>query len=201
MTISPDGRVEASVPNFLGSQRQELLDFVLGQEQSFRAATVAQGDARAVNEAVRRARILDSLGAFEGAFVDHLKEQLPWALDRLGHPEFPFGRIEVQATASNHGDYFRLHQDGGPDATREISFVYFLHDEPRRFSGGELRICRTRWIDGRLTPRDLILPPQGETLVFFPSRQAHEVLPVDVPSQAFADSRFTVNGWIHRTKR
>jgi Rps23 Pro-64 3,4-dihydroxylase Tpa1-like proline 4-hydroxylase len=78
--------------------------------------------------------------------------------------------------------------------------VYFLHGEPRRFSGGELRICQTRWIDGRLTPADIKLPPQGDTLVLFPSLQAHEVLPVDVPSGAFADSRFTVNGWIHRTK-
>jgi Rps23 Pro-64 3,4-dihydroxylase Tpa1-like proline 4-hydroxylase len=27
----------------------------------------------------------------------------------------------------------------------------------------------------------------------------HEVTAVQVPSQDFADSRFTVNGWIHRT--
>ena len=92
----------------------------------------------------------------------------------------------MQITASNDGDYFRLHQDGGPDDTREITFVYFLHGEPRPFSGGELKI------------RDSTVMPLGDTLVLFPSCSVHEVLPVQVPSRQFADSRFTVNGWIHR---
>ncbi|WP_333783600.1 hypothetical protein [Nostoc sp. 'Peltigera malacea cyanobiont' DB3992] len=26
----------------------------------------------------------------------------------------------------------------------------------------------------------------------------HEVLPVNCPSQAFGDSRFTINGWVRR---
>jgi Rps23 Pro-64 3,4-dihydroxylase Tpa1-like proline 4-hydroxylase len=34
--------------------------------------------------------------------------------------------------------------------------------------------------------------------VFFPSQSEHEILPVRVPSRAFGDGRFTVNGWIHR---
>jgi 2OG-Fe(II) oxygenase superfamily len=181
--------VEVSIANFLDSQRQPMLDFVLGQEMNFRAATVALGSGkRAVIEGVRRARILDSLGDFERPFLSRLQEHLQPALNRLGHKEFPLGRIEVQITASNDGDYFRLHQDGGPDDTREISFVYFLHSEPRRFSGGELRILTET------------LSPQGDTLVFFPSVSPHEVLPLTVPSRAFADSRFTVNGWVHRKR-
>jgi SM-20-related protein len=35
-------------------------------------------------------------------------------------------------------------------------------------------------------------------LVVFPSRYLHEVLPVSCPSQTFADSRFTINGWVRR---
>ncbi|MGB8690572.1 MAG: proline hydroxylase, partial [Microcoleus sp.] len=35
--------------------------------------------------------------------------------------------------------------------------------------------------------------------VFFLSRYMHEVLPVSCPSKAFADSRFTINGWVRRT--
>jgi SM-20-related protein len=34
--------------------------------------------------------------------------------------------------------------------------------------------------------------------VFFDSHLMHEVLPVSVPSGAFEDWRFTVNGWLHR---
>jgi len=168
------------IPSFLGSRRRELLDYVLSQEQQFTPATVSLGATRAVMEGVRRARVLESLGNFDRLFLDSLKPQVC----KLG---LEFGRIELQITASNDGDYFRMHQDGGPDDTREITFVYFLHGEPRRFSGGELRI------------RDSKVTPCGDTLVLFPSCSVHEVLPVQVASGAFADSRFTVNGWIHRS--
>jgi Rps23 Pro-64 3,4-dihydroxylase Tpa1-like proline 4-hydroxylase len=164
------------IPNFLGALRQKLLDYVLSQEQNFRQATVSRGASRAVIEGVRRARVLESLGSFEGGFLERLERVAP----------IPPGRIESQITASNHGDYFRLHQDGGPDDTREITFVYFLHGEPRPFSGGELKI------------RTNTMAPQGDTLILFPSCSVHEVLPVEVPSRQFAHSRFTVNGWIHR---
>jgi predicted 2-oxoglutarate/Fe(II)-dependent dioxygenase YbiX len=176
-----------SVDGFLGDRRQALLDFALGQEQNFHPATVSLGSGtRAVIEGVRRARILHTLGAFEDDFLHRLLERLEPALAALGQRAFPIGHIEAQITASNDGDYFRLHQDGGPDDTRQISFVYFLHNEPHRFSGGELRIGA-----------DVVMP-QGDTLILFPSVRPHEVLPLSLPSGAFADSRFTVNGWIHR---
>jgi Rps23 Pro-64 3,4-dihydroxylase Tpa1-like proline 4-hydroxylase len=168
------------IPSFLGSRRQELLDYVLSQEQRFSPATVSMGANRAVLEGVRRARVLESLGNFDPLFLDNLKP----LVGKLG---LGFGRIERQITASNDGDFFRLHVDGGPDDTREITFVYFLHGEPRRFSGGELRI------------RDSTVTPCGDTLVLFSSCSVHEVLPVHVPTRQFADSRFTVNGWIHRS--
>jgi Rps23 Pro-64 3,4-dihydroxylase Tpa1-like proline 4-hydroxylase len=164
------------IPNFLGGRRRQLLDYALSQERRFRPATVSMGGSRAVIEGVRRAKVLESLGPFEDAFLERLRQFAP----------IPPGRIESQITASNHGDYFRLHQDGGPDDTREITFVYFLHGEPRPFSGGELKIYAST------------TEPHGDTLILFPSSSAHEVLPVEVPSRQFADSRFTVNGWIHR---
>ena len=37
---------------------------------------------------------------------------------------------------------------------REISFVYFFHGEPRRFSGGELRLWETRLVNGQLLPAE-----------------------------------------------
>jgi SM-20-related protein len=167
------------IRNFLeAGQRQALLDYVLGQERHFSEATVSIGGARAVIEGVRRARVLESLGSLEGAFLERLRRVTP----------IPPGRIETQIAASNDGDYFRLHQDSGPDDTREITFVYFLHREPRQFSGGELKI------------RASTMAPQGDTLILFPSSSPHEVLPVEVPSRQFAHSRFTVNGWIHRAE-
>jgi Rps23 Pro-64 3,4-dihydroxylase Tpa1-like proline 4-hydroxylase len=201
--FDPESIVEVSVANFLGpAERQRLLDHVISQEDDFKPATVIQATSPSpvINEKVRRAKTLDKLAEFEAKFTERIKEQLEPVLKKLGHKAFPLGRIEMQVTASNDGDYFRLHQDSDPKSTREISFVYFFHREPRRFSGGELRIYETRLIDDRLIPADRshTLSPRQDTIVFFPSLNEHEVLPVRVPSHAFGDSRFTVNGWIHR---
>jgi Rps23 Pro-64 3,4-dihydroxylase Tpa1-like proline 4-hydroxylase len=191
-----------AVANFLGDQRQALLDYAVSQQKNFGPAAVADAQGAGVNEKIRRAQTLDQLGQVEGIFADRLKQHLQAALAKMNYPGFPVGRIELQITASGDGDYFKLHRDTSPDDTREISFVYFFYRDPRRFSGGELRLYETRMIDGRLTPADHAhtLTPRQDTLLLFPSRNEHEVLPVRVPSGDFADSRFTVNGWIHRQK-
>jgi Rps23 Pro-64 3,4-dihydroxylase Tpa1-like proline 4-hydroxylase len=92
--------------------------------------------------------------AVDPSSLERLREPLQTALQRLGKSPFPLGRIELQVTASNDGDYSRLHRDSDGRDTRELSFVYFFHREPRRFSGGELRIYPTRLVDGRLQPAD-----------------------------------------------
>ncbi|WP_375049751.1 2OG-Fe(II) oxygenase [Bradyrhizobium sp. 8-10B] len=190
-----------SASNVFGAERNKLLDYVLQSEKRFVSASVTAGEAPpAVNEKVRRARTLDDLGPFAGTFQDLLLQHLEPALKRLGHPPFPVGRIEAQITASGNGDYFRLHSDTDATSTREISFVYHFHREPRRFSGGELRLYKSKLVKDKLLPSDhaQTLSPRQDTLLLFASANDHEVLPVRVPTGAFADSRFTVNGWIHR---
>lgn len=198
----PDYIFAVSVANLLGPVREKLLDYVLQSEDKFRPATVvlATDDKLQVNETIRRARTLDDLAAFAGIFRKALLEQLEPALKRLHHPSFPVGHIEMQITASGEGDYFRLHSDTDSKSTREISFVYYFHREPRRFSGGELRLYQSKRVGDQLIPADhpQTLSPRQDMLLLFPSMNDHEVLPVRVPSNAFADSRFTINGWIHR---
>lgn len=200
--FDPESIVEVSVANFLGGERQKLLDHIIGQEKNFKAATVVERGAQkpSVNQKLRRGKTLDSLGPFESLIVDRIKQQLEPVMQKLGHRAFPLGRIEIQATASNDGDYFRLHADSDGKDTRELSFVYFLHSEPRGFSGGELRLYETRLVDGRLLPADQprTISPRQDAIVFFPSLNEHELLPVRVASKQFANSRFTINGWIHR---
>jgi 2OG-Fe(II) oxygenase superfamily len=191
-----------SLENFLSpGEQKELLDFVIGQERAFEASTVVEPGVETanVNERVRRSKTLDDLGQFGALFEEKIRESIAEVLSRLGEKGFSMGPIEEQATASGDGDYFRMHQDADEGSTRQLSFVYFFHGEPRRFSGGELRIFETEIIDGRPVPTDRgqTLVPRQNAIVFFPSRHEHEVLPVRVPSKQFRDSRFTVNGWIH----
>jgi Rps23 Pro-64 3,4-dihydroxylase Tpa1-like proline 4-hydroxylase len=185
-------------------ESQQLLQNVLGREAEFREGTVIEHGATTpvVNERVRRVKTLDDLGRFESLLGDHIKANLSEVMQRLKYPPFPIGHIEIQATASGDGDYFRIHKDSDEESTREITFVYFFHREPQRFSGGELRLFETSLENGRQVPTDRhqTIVPRPNVAVFMPSRHEHEVLPTRVPSRQFADSRFTITGWVHRAQ-
>ena len=68
------------------------------------------------------------------------------------------------------------------------------------FEGGELRIH-----DARLEERVYVsegsyqtIVPQQNQIVLFPCQLMHEITPVKCFSRRFADSRFTLNGWLRR---
>jgi Rps23 Pro-64 3,4-dihydroxylase Tpa1-like proline 4-hydroxylase len=110
--------------------------------------------------------------------------------------------VEAQVTASNEGDFFHFHSDNGsePVVSRYLTFVYFFHREPRGFEGGELRIHDARLENGEYVSEgtyQTIIPQQNQ-IVFFPCEVLHEITPVKCVSQQFADSRFTLNGWLRR---
>ncbi|MEU2402609.1 2OG-Fe(II) oxygenase [Streptomyces pseudogriseolus] len=184
------------------AEHDELLRYAQDRQSDFSPASVRQpGSGRAVvDERVRSTLVLDDLGSFERLLTERIKEHLEVVRSRLNHPAFPLGPIELQLTANGDRDFFGLHRDGDDGDTRELTFVYFLSPEPRRYSGGELRIFETVLESGRPVPTDRsqTIVPRANLAVFFPSRHDHEVLPVRVPSKAFADSRFSVTGWIHR---
>ncbi|MGD1704837.1 2OG-Fe(II) oxygenase [Dapis sp. BLCC M229] len=129
-------------------------------------------------------------------------ETLPEILTKLKFRPFEISEIEVQLTAHNDGCYYKIHNDAGSEktASREITYVYYFYQEPKAFSGGELRIYDTELKGGEaITHQNYqTITPANNSIVFFNSRCRHEVMPVVCPSRAFEHSRFTVNGWIRR---
>lgn len=180
-----------------------LMDYTLSREPDFVETRVIGGAGESLLDyGMRRSRVLFELGPYQKLFSERLYAFLPNMLTRLGHPGFPISHIEIQLSGTGNEEYFRSHTDNGSSevASREITFVYFFHREPRRFSGGELRIYDTHENNGRIAafgPYRLIYPLQNQ-IAFFPSRCLHEILPVGLPSDSFGDRRFTVNGWLHR---
>ena len=184
----------------LNTLRQHVLD----QEMHFEISEVLSPSLTGgtVDYEHRRSRVLMNLGGHERMITDRVLTCLPRVLQKWGRDPFPIARIETQTTASNHGDFFRCHSDNGAEAVaaREITFVYFFHREPKQFSGGELRIYDSRRENDNYVPTAnyrTIVPEQNQ-LVLFASGLSHEITPVDCPSGQFTDSRFTVNGWIHK---
>jgi SM-20-related protein len=183
---------------------EELLQDTLQREAEFEMSEViAPGNSgSALDFDYRRSQVLMDLGKHREVITDRLRDCLPRVLPRLGRDAFEVSHIEAQITASNHGDFFLWHVDNGHAdiVTRQITFVYFFHREPKAFSGGELRIYDTRCENGSLRPMEnyRAVVPQQNKVVLFDSSLAHEITPVNCPSQQFVDSRFTVNGWFHR---
>jgi len=188
---------------FLAPQElEELKAYALQHEADFRASAVVSptDEGGVVDYEHRRSRVLMDLGRHQELMLDRVKAVLPQVLDRLGMEEFAIADAEVQMTASNDGDFFLCHSDSGNElvASRRLTFVYFFHSEPRQFEGGELRIHDARLEAGNYVSEGSCqtIVPQQNQIVFFPCELLHEITPVKCPSQLFADSRFTVNGWL-----
>lgn len=190
---------------FLAPQELESLTrFALEHELEFTASEVVAPTAEqgVIDHEHRRSRVLTALGRYEKLLMGRIKMVLPQVLQRLGMEEFDIAGVETQITASNDGDFFRFHSDNGSDrvAARHLTFVYFFHHEPRQFEGGELRIHDARLEQDRYISAGSyqeIVPRQNQ-IVFFPCELLHEITPVKCPSGLFADSRFTLNGWLRR---
>jgi SM-20-related protein len=181
-----------------------LCQYVFDHEADFQLSEVISPGVTSgiVDHEYRRSRVLMNLGDHQAVVVNRLQSCWPSILSRLDRAAFVASQVEAQITASNDGDFFHWHSDNGHEinAPREITFVYFFHREPKNFRGGELRIYDSRREGGSYVPMEnyRTIVPQQNQIVLFPSSLAHEITPVECSSKAFADSRFTVNGWFHK---
>jgi len=199
----PGGGSVLVLDEFLAPQELDrLVRFAAEREPEFVLSEVVAPGAKAsgVDFEQRKSRVLYDLDEHEDLISGRILSYLPRILPAVGLDPFPIAQVEAQITASNHGDYFRPHEDNGSPGleTRVLTFVYFFHREPRPFRGGELRIYDPQdGGDGRSRRVHSIVPGQNQ-LVLFPSHLVHEITPVECRSGRFRDSRFTLNGWFHR---
>jgi hypothetical protein len=181
------------------ADRGRLLDEVLG-----RAADLVPSGVVGPIRDHRRSRVVDRPDALTAPLVRRVRELVPELCERLEVPPFAVGQIEAQITVHNDGDYYRVHTDNGTaeTRTREISYVYYFHRQPKQFTGGELALFDAGQDgQGGTVPlgSPVVVEPADNSLVAFPSSCMHEVRPVEMPSHALEDGRFTVNGWVRRT--
>jgi len=190
---------------FLAPQElEELTRFTLEHEADFQSSEVYSPSAQmgVISDDYRRSLVLMDLPEQQEMILARIKSVLPQVLEKLGMEEFAIADTEVQITASNDGDFFLCHDDNGSEgvASRHLTFVYFFHREPCPFEGGELRIHDSHLQNGLYVSDgsyQTIIPQQNQ-IVFFPCELMHEITTVRCASENFADSRFTLNGWLRR---
>jgi SM-20-related protein len=174
-----------------------LLEYVLQQADRFVPTSTSTN---AID--YRQSQVLYEFPDIAELMHAQIQAILPTVYPALAMPPFTIGEIEMQLTAHNEGNYYKVHNDNGsPDtATREFTYVYYFYHEPKAFSGGELIIYDSQIESGFYQQADSwqTIEPRNNSVVFFLSRCLHEVLPVHCPSRLFEDSRFTINGWVRR---
>lgn len=177
------------IENFLDEiENIHLLDWAQNNQKKFIPSTVSTG----VDD------FRKSVVAFEFPLMTSIKSRLipiiPTAMNVIGVEIAYLGEIEAQMTATSNGGFFKRHTDRGiATPNRKISYVYFLNSSPKPFTGGELRLY-----EGNESIKVNQIEPTNNTLILFHADCWHEVMPVQCSD--FADSRFTVNGWINEKK-
>jgi SM-20-related protein len=205
---SPDRQLVAAryvrVTDFLTpAEHRRLLDHVSACQDEFKESMVLNAEGQSqLDQEFRRSRTLwgPRLEEVWDLFEGRLRGMLPAVRQELDIPWFPVGQIERQMNAHGSGGFFGAHVDSGDPAvaSRRVSCVYYFHRTPRRYTGGELKLYDT-WV----TPSGITeagtyttLTPLDNSIVFFSSDAFHEVCPVQLETDEFGDSRFTVTIWI-----
>lgn len=195
------------IPDFLNdAEMARARDFALANAHVFANATVSVEEDKArhggADYRYRRARILYDIAPIMPMVAEKLERLLPTIWSRLALKPIPMRRLEYQMTAHGDGDFFASHTDNGlPDiAHRLISYVYYFHHEPKRFTGGHLRLFKTVFANGANMPGAPVadIDPPRNGLIVFPSYAHHEVTPIKCSSSALEDQRLTINGWFVR---
>ncbi len=190
--------------NFLSPLQQGLVSAqVLDNLGEMEEASVVQSGESQRDGASRSARVLYDPEPVQSWFAPLVLAYLPYVLPRLGLAVFPVQQVELQLTASYHGDFYKAHHDvtlGEIDsvAGRRVSFVYYFQLGDGSFAGGALRLYDHFAGQGTDTrERFTSVLPLNNRLVIFRSEALHEVMPVEARSGRAEDGRFTLNGWVH----
>ncbi len=143
----------------------------------------------------------DGLGRLAAPFEEAIKARSDQILRGLGLSALKISRSEFELVAHRDGSFFDKHIDTLTQSHRDkqksdrvVTLVYYFHALPKQFSGGELALAP-------IGPGDpLLIEPINNRLVAFASIVPHEVLPVSCPGDEFANARFAINVWLHRSK-
>lgn len=192
------------IDDFLSpDQVDQALHIALENEPKFKASRVLNKE-KYVDKQTRQSSVLHHkhYRDFSNFFQKKVLTMLPTIMEQLGRATFEEPKSVIQITAHTDQCFYLTHTDANtPETeTREMTYVYYFHRQPKAFSGGELNLYETVATGTHLVPGGQMesIEPRNNSIVLFPSLLLHEVVPVSCPSQKFGDGRFTLNGWLRR---
>jgi hypothetical protein len=181
-----------------------LLDYAISREADFQAGRAydRRSGAEQIDRTRRDCALSADLGPFRAPMERFVRSIIAPTLGELRLNETHGEPKEFEISAYGDGGHFNAHIDTVEvlDQVRVLSCVYYFAATPPRFSGGALRLHAFPSRTGAETdaPPYVDVAPETDSFVAFASWLRHEVLPVRVPSGAWADRRFAINCWVHR---
>ena len=189
------------IDGFLGEKPAgDLLELAMASQHAAEPAAVTAKAGYAIDASHRSALSLPiDLTENASPFREAIDRRMGEIFDSVGIRAFEHPVLELECVAHRDGGRFGAHSDTMTDnergdSDRIVSAVYYFHREPRGFTGGELALY------GIGSEDSVEIEPIHDRLVVFQSFARHEVRPVSVPGDAFADARFSINCWIRRPR-
>jgi SM-20-related protein len=188
------------------SEAGALLAWLIGSEACFAESAVQGGTSPEVDHTIRHSfQLSGDLGRHCAAFEQAIHESFEALCEAIGIAAFDVAFTELDCAAHGDGGHYAAHIDTFTQDVRMVrktdrvlSAVLYLCTEPARFSGGELAFYRFGTRQG--DQPQVRIAPRHNRLVVFPAIAPHAVLPVSCPGNSFADYRFAINCWLHRSR-
>lgn len=181
------------------------MDDALSHPEQFEAATVyVKGNQEILPDQRIAIKKVGGLGSNKEAFLHRISQAREVMFLAAGIKAQPIVKMETEVVAHGNGGRFGRHidtltgksrLDQPAKGSRTVSAVYYFYNEPKAFTGGELRLFP--FGAGSEAVSYVDITPAQNSLLVFPSFASHEVLPVVCPSERFCDYRFSVNCWLH----
>jgi Rps23 Pro-64 3,4-dihydroxylase Tpa1-like proline 4-hydroxylase len=112
-------------------------------------------------------------------------------------PSSTFHETQVSRYGDN-GQKYGYHIDSFDNERRQLTIVYYMNEEPKKYKGGEILLTRSTISKGKvMDPNEepIKIVPENNMAVIFGARVAHCVLPTKSP-KTFSKGRFSINCWI-----
>lgn len=190
----------AIVDDFFGAAvAQQLLQFAIAHEASFHASKVALLQEGVIDESRRVSKVNTDMAAVMPLMEATIRHAVDELIPQLGLVNVDSYLLEPELAWSGNSAFFKMHTDTlrYRASHRVMTMVYYFHQQPKAFTGGHLRLYGLGAQADSTNYQEI--EPRWDRAVFFPSWFPHEVLPVQCSSNAFAEGRFAMSCWIHKT--
>lgn len=152
---------------------------------------------------VRHSKVLfrEDLEDIASFFLPKITQSIERNYQQLAITPFKPIRKEIQLTLHNDGHFFTIHKDEGTGLNRVITYVYYFHQLPKTYQGGDLLLFDTNEEKDHYAKDYTRIITQNNMLILFPSIYYHQVTPVHLDHDDFRRGRFTINGWFRQNAK